>query len=194
VGPTELNDVSSRCHFQKAPPPSKKTTCPLCAEEIQETKLFLRRHIGHHLEEIALAALPPDIYQLGDEVGSNSTDSLAPQVNVMENSGAESLVLSTHAVENRSAAPSPPLVLYYEQTGQEALPERIDYLGIITDGTSGGGGGDADIYSADRPPPLTLSFDDKPSKKPKPPLRKHVCRVPNESCEDQRFDTLDELL
>jgi len=144
----------------------------------------LRRHIGHHLEEIALAALPPDIYQLGDEVENSSADSqtspvhgmennnanrLAPLVNVMENSDVESLVTSTHGVENSSANPppplQPPLVLSYEPTGDEALAEKIDYLGNILDGTSSVGrvAGSVENSSVKPPsplqPPLVLSYE-----------------------------------
>jgi hypothetical protein len=38
-------------------------------DEIPETQRSLRRHIGHHLEEIALAALPPEIYHMDDGTG-----------------------------------------------------------------------------------------------------------------------------
>jgi hypothetical protein len=38
-------------------------------DEIPETRRSLRRHIGHHLEEIALAALPPEIYHMDDGTG-----------------------------------------------------------------------------------------------------------------------------
>jgi len=144
----------------------------------------LRRHIGHHLEEIALAALPPDIYQLGDEVENSSADSqtslvhgmenknanrLTPPVYVMKNSDVESLVTSTHGVENSSANPppplQPPLVLSYEPTGDEALAERIDYLGNILDGTSSVGrvAGSVENSSVKPPsplqPPLALSYE-----------------------------------
>ena len=144
----------------------------------------MRRHIGHHLEEIALAALPPDIYQLGDEVENSSADSqtspvhgmennnanrLAPPVNVIENSDVESLVTSTHGVENSSANPppplQPPLVLSYEPTGDEALAEKIDYLGNILDGTSSVGrvAGSVENSSVKPPsplqPPLVLSYE-----------------------------------
>jgi hypothetical protein len=46
--------------------------CPLCMEQIPETKLSLRRHIGQHLEEIALVALPQEIYST--EVANSDGD------------------------------------------------------------------------------------------------------------------------
>jgi len=47
----------------------------------------------------------------------------------------------------------PPLVLSYEPTGQEALAERIDYLGNIIDGTSSvGGSGAGSAVDCDLPP------------------------------------------
>jgi len=72
---TELREVSNRCYRQKAPASGKKIICPLCMDEIPETRRSLRRHIGHHLEEIALAALPPEIYHMDDSTGDSGATS-----------------------------------------------------------------------------------------------------------------------
>lgn len=69
----ELQDVSDKSQQRKLPPPSQKTTCPLCKESFSETRMSLQRHIGHHLEEIALTALPSEIYP-SEEIDSDEND------------------------------------------------------------------------------------------------------------------------
>lgn len=58
--------MSSKCRNAKAPPSHQQTVCPLCTEKVRETRASLQSHIGRHLEEIALASLPPELYQSSD--------------------------------------------------------------------------------------------------------------------------------
>ena len=66
VGTLDLPELSSKCRKDKPPPPHQQTNCPLCMERVKETRDSLRRHIGHHLEEVALASLPPELYRSDD--------------------------------------------------------------------------------------------------------------------------------
>lgn len=70
----DVEILAQKCCRQKSPPLGQKTTCPLCLKEIPESRRSLQRHIGKHMEEIALTALPPEVYQTGNSTEESDSE------------------------------------------------------------------------------------------------------------------------
>ncbi|KAF8253094.1 hypothetical protein K440DRAFT_657620 [Wilcoxina mikolae CBS 423.85] len=76
---SELTDIIKRCERRNPLPESQTTICPLCREEIPETKRSIRRHLGRHMEEISLAVVPPENYHVGLEESSEEEETSASE-------------------------------------------------------------------------------------------------------------------
>ncbi|RPA73296.1 hypothetical protein BJ508DRAFT_53231 [Ascobolus immersus RN42] len=71
-----LSDQATQYRFKPTSLPSK-TCCPFCNETISQTKTDVKLHIGRHMDEIALKALPQsfgEIDEEGDDADSNIED------------------------------------------------------------------------------------------------------------------------
>jgi len=75
----ELADIVKRCERRKPLPESQITMCPLCRVEIPETKRSIRRHLGRHMEEISLAVVPTENYNLDWEESSEEEETSASE-------------------------------------------------------------------------------------------------------------------
>lgn len=78
----DLNEIVKKCERRKPLPAGQTTICPLCRETISETRKSIRRHLGRHMEEISLAVVPTENYNLEreesseDEASSSSEEEL----------------------------------------------------------------------------------------------------------------------
>lgn len=59
---TELETTVSRCEQRRVPPKSSTIVCPFCREDVEETRMALHIHLGIHMEEISLTALPQNLW------------------------------------------------------------------------------------------------------------------------------------
>lgn len=64
---TELETTISRCEKRRVLPHSSITVCPFCQKDVEETRLALHAHLGLHMEEIALSALPQNLWASDEE-------------------------------------------------------------------------------------------------------------------------------
>ena len=74
LGTLDIQGMGNKCRTHRAPEPDRQTDCPLCGKTVTETRATLRRHLGRHLEEIALASLPPELYWSDGGSEENETD------------------------------------------------------------------------------------------------------------------------
>jgi hypothetical protein len=55
----DIKDLVEKCEVREQHSSLEKQNCLFCEKLITGSKKIIQRHIGHHLEEIALKALPP---------------------------------------------------------------------------------------------------------------------------------------
>jgi uncharacterized C2H2 Zn-finger protein len=93
VPENELDEIVKKCERRKPVPTSQTTICPLCREEIPETRKSIRRHIGRHMEEISLAIVPPENYNVDNDTEdwweSESGDSTVDENGSVQPDGPE---------------------------------------------------------------------------------------------------------
>lgn len=70
----ELSEIVKKCVRRKLIPAAQTTVCPLCRETIPETKRNISKHLGRHMEEISLAVVPTENYNLDWEESSEESD------------------------------------------------------------------------------------------------------------------------
>lgn len=71
--PTRDDWISHLSLHHRMEPEWRMVECPLCRVEIGPGKVLITKHMGDHLEEISLAALPPDC-EFDDETDEVSID------------------------------------------------------------------------------------------------------------------------
>ena len=68
-----IEDLMRTCERQHCTSENGKVGCPLCHDHVLSFSL-LRRHLGKHLEELALFALPSRVNEDGDETDKEQSD------------------------------------------------------------------------------------------------------------------------
>lgn len=68
----DVADIVDRCEAKSL---MDNFTCPFCHEIIPETRISLQKHVGTHMDEIALKVLPQDIDSANDTSGDDDDDS-----------------------------------------------------------------------------------------------------------------------
>ena len=99
--------------------PAENERCPLCLVVPGKSRRNFVKHVGRHMEEIALMALPRDLEE-DDEFSSEMSDlSLQPKQNQSQNQDQALMALPQDEEDNEFSSDLPDLSLHQKQNQSE---------------------------------------------------------------------------